>query len=295
MSNTFIPQNPDNKEAVSSALFDDLEANVGFIPHGYMNGPFSYYQSPFGDVEEDLFQTGSQNDSEAKKTLAQYLVPSYKRSNSDSPVPNYATYLSFTCPIDDTGYLRDGWDIRSDESRSSYSFPTWLLIMWSFHVYCTVKKRSFNNENMKVLKDLFEDSIVDGDLNSGPFDKLAENFVNVFFIRCNGNSAMPEKVRVSVISEGFKKFIHSGFSLDDLTQNEMNHRNALIKAYDRLAVSIAPALDYESDDISCTDVFSDLSDLVCGMYGFFPESTAHISRNREISFKQKYVLWGAWA
>ena len=57
MSNTFIPQNPDNKEAVSSALFDDLEANVGFIPHGYMNGPFSYYQSPFGDINEDLFES----------------------------------------------------------------------------------------------------------------------------------------------------------------------------------------------------------------------------------------------
>ena len=291
MSGTNIPQNPDRKESVASALFDDIEATVGFIPHSYKNRTFSFSKSPFGDVDENLFQTGPQHDSAAKKTLAQYLIPSYKRSDADSPVPNYATYLSFTCPIDEAGHPRYGWGLRKDESRRSCSFPIWLIVMWAFHVYCTVRKRSFVNENMQILKELLEDAADD----SEAFSKMSENFVYVFFMRCNGNAAMPEKVRVSVITEGFKKFIQSGFSLDGLTQNEMNHRNALIKAYDRLAVSIAPSLNFEYDGICCTDVFHDLSDLVCGMYGFFPESSAHISRNREISFKQKYVLWGAWA
>lgn len=296
MSNTFIPADPTSKEEVIAGVINDFDSLVKFIPREYYykySGDFISSQSPFGDINKDDFEFGDQTNAGAMKTLGQYIVPHFYSNNSASP--NYATYISFTCPVQSNGSSWDTIERRDDDSRRNYSFPMWLILMWAFHVYCSLKKRAFDDDTAKALKLLYEDSFNQHvGISQEKVDQMAENLVSVFFIRCNGNSSMPEKVRVSVIAEGFKKFIHA-FSIKDLTQNEQNHRNALIKAYDRLAISVAPSLNYECADIVCEDVIADFGVIVSGIYGFLPSVSENIHINREISFKQKYAFWGTWA
>ena len=300
MLNTFIPANLLNKgesvckEQVFGGLVKDLDEYVRFIPREYFyNGEmFEPSSSPFGRVRDEDLEIGYQ--AKNSKTLIQYLIPSF---NSDGDIrPNYATFMNFTCPVGSSGSPWVSYSKRNDEERNAYSYPMWLILMWAFHVYCSIKKRSMCETTTSSLKELFEESKNDyNGITDLQVDEMMENLVTVFFLRCNGNCAMPDKVRGSVISEGFKKFVHSGFTLNDLTQNEQNHRNALIKVYERLAVSIMPSLNYDSEDINCTDVIKDFCDIVAGIYGYYPDASDNVSRNREISFKQKYALWGAWA
>ena len=293
MSSTFIPVNPEDKNAVLAGFMKDLDTFVDFIPYGYGNYELMVNESPFGDVSLEGMTFGDQRNNKVKKTLIQYLVPTVSRSNKE-PL-NYATYIQYTCPIRSNGYSLEGFFGDTMTSRDDYSYPIWLVLMWAFHVFCTVKKRSFVDENMNAIRNVLGESIAKGAITYEDVHKMAENLVNMFFIRCNGNSAMPDKVRASTIIDGFNQFITDSFSLKSLTQNETNHRNALIKAYDRLAISIMPSLNYAGEDINCSDVIADMGEFVCGIYGFLPEASASVAVNREISFKKKYALWGAWA
>lgn len=294
MSSTFIPINPDDKSAVLAGLVQDLDSFVDYIPYGYGNYELMVNESPFGDVDVSSMRFGNQQRNAVRKTLAQYLVPAVSRTDN-TPI-NYATYIQYTCPIRANGYSLEGFFEEGRPADDDYSYPIWLVLMWAFHVFCTVKKRSFDESNMHALRNVFADSMAKHSyVTQDHIHKMAENLVNMFFIRCNGNSAMPDKARAPTIIDGFNQFIDDNFSLKALTQNELNHRNAIIKAYDRLAISIMPSLNNESVDICCSDVVADLGEFVCGMYGFLPSVSANVATNREISFKQKYALWGAWA
>lgn len=294
MSSTFIPINPDDKGAVLAGLVQDLHSFVDYIPFGYNRSEINVSKSPFGDVDAPSISFGSQKKNAVRKTLAQYLVPTVYRADNTSI--NYATYIQYTCPIREDGYSLEGFFDGTRSEDADYSYPIWLVLMWAFHVFCTVKKRSFDKDNMHALRNVFAESMAKNSyVTQDHIHKMAENLVNTFFIRCNGNSAMPDKVRAPTIIDGFNKFIDDNFSLKSLTQNETNHRNALIKAYYSLAISIMPSLNHAGEDINCSDVIADMGEFVCGIYGFLPEASANVAVNREISFKQKYALWGAWA